>query len=168
MSQNEISKQYFMKEALKLAKKALSEGEVPVGCVFVYNNEIIGSGYNQTVQTRNATRHCEMVAIDQILEKYDSKIFSNCTLYVTVEPCIMCAAALLILGVKVVYCGCKNERFGGCGSVYQVNTIQTPMYKTYECHSGIFEKEAIELLQTFYNQENPLAPNPKKKKKNSI
>lgn len=156
----------YMKEALKLAEKALSEGEVPVGCVFVYKNEIIGSGYNQTVRTRNATRHCEMIAIDQILEKYDSKIFSECELYVTVEPCIMCAAALLILGIKVVYCGCKNEKFGGCGSVYSVNKIQT-FYKNYECHSGIYENEAIELLQLFYEQENPLAPNPKKKKKNT-
>lgn len=141
---------------------ALKEKEVPVGCVVVYKNEIIGRGHNETVATRNATRHAEFVAIDQILQKYDESIFTECELYVTVEPCTMCASALVLLKFKRVYCGCMNDKFGGCGSVYSLNTC---FDHQYSCINGLYAQEAIELLQQFYSQENPLAPNPKKKRK---
>lgn len=104
--------------------------------------------------------------MDEIWSKDKSFDFSQATLYVTVEPCIMCASALFILGVKNVICGCKNDKFGGCGSILNIHqhtdtTVGTP----YPCTSGLFEKEAIEMLRQFYLQENPLAPKPQRKKR---
>jgi tRNA-specific adenosine deaminase 2 len=150
--------EYFMKEALKEGEIALLEGEVPVGCVIVHNNEIIGRGHNRTVATRNGTRHAEFEAFDEILQKNDANVFNESILYVTVEPCIMCASALLLLKIKKVYCGCMNDKFGGCGSVYNVHQHQdvNQSFHNYECISGLFEVEGIELLKRFYEQENPL------------
>lgn len=161
----------FMQEALKMAEMALQNGEVPVGCVVVYKDEkIIGRGANRTVETRNGTRHAEFEAFDQILSnnEYSSPdIFQECTLYVTVEPCIMCASALLLMKIKNVYCGCMNDKFGGCGSIYNIHKHQDKLnsFCNYECISGLFANEAIDVLKRFYNQENPLAPKPQRKKR---
>lgn len=110
------------------ARDALEEGEVPVGCVIVYQNQVIGTGRNQVNETKNATRHAELVAIDQVKTWCMSKCLSfedvlhDCCLYVTVEPCIMCAAALRFVGIPRVVFGCANERFGGCGSILNIHT----------------------------------------------
>ncbi|KAG2374877.1 hypothetical protein C9374_010251 [Naegleria lovaniensis] len=209
-----IQDEQFMKEALNMAKKALTEFEVPVGCVITFENNIIGRGYNKTNQTKNATRHAEFEAFDDIFKNFshlltDASFFSKCTLYVTVEPCVMCASALLMLRIGKVICGCMNERFGGCGSVLNIHRHGIPsdqcFFKhcpnvgdtvtnlneclhsadagkdtnhsnliinnnrlyTYECLNGLFEQEAIEILQRFYEQENPSAPIPKPKQKGS-
>ena len=115
----------FMQQALDQARKALDLGEVPVGCVFVHEGAVIGTGHNRTNLEFNATRHAEVVAIDEILlhsgGAYDASIFSQCDLYVTCEPCIMCAAALAEVRVRRVFFGCHNYRFGGCGSVLKLH-----------------------------------------------
>lgn len=124
---------HWMREALVMAEEAFSANEVPVGSVFVRNNEIIAKGRNRTNELMNATRHAELEAIDEILEKFPPQSpsfptnphnthsgdnpFKDTTLYVTVEPCIMCAAALRQVGIKRVVFGAGNERFGGNGSV---------------------------------------------------
>ena len=89
----------FMGEAINEGRKALSKGEVPVGCVFVVDGQVIGRGSNETVESKNATRHAEFVAIDSIVDANggDSSVLAKATLYVTVEPCIMCAGALHLL-----------------------------------------------------------------------
>eukprot|EP00027_Filamoeba_sp_ATCC50430_P008191 CAMPEP_0168556084 /NCGR_PEP_ID=MMETSP0413-20121227/8688_1 /TAXON_ID=136452 /ORGANISM="Filamoeba nolandi, Strain NC-AS-23-1" /LENGTH=223 /DNA_ID=CAMNT_0008586995 /DNA_START=157 /DNA_END=828 /DNA_ORIENTATION=+ len=172
IDQNEKNRvEFFMKEALALAKVALSEEEVPVGCVFVFKgSEIIGRGYNKTNINKNATHHAEMVAIEQILHhssgRYTAEVFTQCELFVTVEPCIMCAAALLQIKIAKVYFGCFNERFGGCGSVLHVH--KDPAFPGYPIEHGIFKEEAIQLLKDFYELENKSAPVPaaiKKKQK---
>ncbi|CAN8203977.1 unnamed protein product [Coccothraustes coccothraustes] len=95
----------WMDQALDVAKEALEKGEVPVGCLLVYNGEVIGRGRNEVNETKNATRHAEMVAIDQVLDwckqhKRDYReVFPQLVLYVTVEPCIMCAAALRLMSI---------------------------------------------------------------------
>ncbi|KAG9313060.1 cytidine deaminase-like protein [Chiua virens] len=115
---------------LQQAKEALVCGEVPVGCVFVRDRAIIAKARNRTNQLRNASRHAELEAIDLILA--DPSLtppsttatqypLANTTLYVTVEPCIMCASALRQLGIHHVFYGCENDKFGGCGSVLGVN-----------------------------------------------
>ncbi|KZV16579.1 deaminase-related family protein [Dorcoceras hygrometricum] len=116
------------------AKLALDNLEVPVGCVIVEDQAVIASGRNQPTQTRNATSHAEMEAIDKLLEQWQ-KIgltmgeiylkFSQCTLYVTCEPCIMCAAALSIIGIKEVFYGCANDKFGGCGSILSLHNCSS-------------------------------------------
>uniref|UniRef100_A0A8C8YUY8 tRNA-specific adenosine deaminase 2 n=1 Tax=Prolemur simus TaxID=1328070 RepID=A0A8C8YUY8_PROSS len=147
----------WMEEAMQMAKEALESIEVPVGCLMVYNNEVVGKGRNEVNQTKNATRHAEMVAIDQVLDwccrsgKSPSEVFEHTVLYVTVEPCIMCAA---------------NERFGGCGSVLNVASADLPNTgRPFQCIPGYRAEEAVEMLKTFYKQENPNAPKSKVRKK---
>uniref|UniRef100_A0A8B9U2Y1 CMP/dCMP-type deaminase domain-containing protein n=1 Tax=Anas zonorhyncha TaxID=75864 RepID=A0A8B9U2Y1_9AVES len=138
------------------ARGALEVGEVPVGCLLVYEGQVLGEGRNEVNETKNPTRHAEMVAIDQVLDwcqqnnKNHEEVFSNSVLYVTVEPCIMCAAA----------------RFGGCGSVLSISSDDmVDTGEPFECMSGYYAKEAVELLKAFYRQENPNAPKSKVRKK---
>lgn len=194
----------WMSAALDLANEALEAGEVPVGCVFVYKSEIVGRGRNGVNETRNATRHAEMVAIDDLRKWFantssdrtdhhlpscdvglrteisvdncsrqshcessqmaENDIFRLATLYVTCEPCIMCAAALRILHVPTVVYGCANERFGGCGSVINVAADLLPsLGPELICLHGTFAEQSIDRLKTFYKGENPNAPCPKRK-----
>ncbi|GLJ14028.1 hypothetical protein SUGI_0224220 [Cryptomeria japonica] len=119
-----------MEAAMEEARRALSQMEVPVGCVIVEKGQIIARGSNATNQTRNATRHAEMEAIDSLIylcraahltQQQVTQRFAACELYVTCEPCIMCASALAVLGIRRVFYGCANDRFGGCGSVMEMH-----------------------------------------------
>ncbi|KAG2233418.1 hypothetical protein INT48_007448 [Thamnidium elegans] len=157
----------FMKEALVVAQEAFDNLEVPVGCVFVLNNQkIIARGCNKPNESYNATRHAEFEAIDLILKEHDRSIFKDVDLYVTVEPCVMCASALRQVGVRHVYFGCANEKFGGNGSVFNINTdsrLDTTESKGYPSEGGFFYEEAILMLRKFYIRENKHAPVPRKK-----
>ncbi len=117
----------FMEAAFQMAEEALTVSEVAVGCVFVKDHVIIARGRNATNATKNACRHAEIEAIDHVISKHGAEAGANmlrgCVLYVTVEPCVMCAAALRIVGVARVVYGCGNERFGGCGSVLPVAQV---------------------------------------------
>ncbi|KAK1291165.1 hypothetical protein QJS10_CPB17g01610 [Acorus calamus] len=166
----------FMELALDQAKKAMSRLEVPVGCVFVEDGQVIASGSNRTNETRNATRHAEMEAIDILLKQWQqsglsqleiAQKFSKCDLYVTCEPCIMCAAALSFLGIRTVYYGCANDKFGGCGSILPLHetnsehvTSAAGQGKGFKCVGGIMASEAVSLFRSFYEQGNPNAPKP--------
>lgn len=174
----------WMKEAFTEAQHALRQGEVPVGCIVVFNEVIIARGHNECNNTLNSTRHAEMIAIDQM---YDfckvqnlemEKVVKDSSLFVTVEPCIMCAFALRMIGLQTVTYGCSNERFGGCGSVADVHcrTLGLPLdlkkkveqincLPTLSVTSGVMQEEAIVLLKQFYDGENPLAPDDKMKRK---
>ena len=170
----------WMEEAFVEAKHALTKGEVPVGCVIVFKEAIISRGRNECNYTLNATRHAEMIAIDQMydyckahLTEMDT-ICRDASLYVTVEPCIMCAFALRLVGLRTVIYGCSNERFGGCGSVADVHcrTLRLPLdmrltgcLSCLSVTSGVMQDEAIALLKQFYEGENPLAPDDKVKRK---
>ncbi|MQM14822.1 hypothetical protein Taro_047756 [Colocasia esculenta] len=164
----------FMEFALEQAKSAMSNLEVPVGCVFVEDGEVISSGSNRTNETRNATRHAEMEAIDLLLERWQkaglslpevTEKFSKCVLYVTCEPCIMCAAALSILGIKEVFYGCANDKFGGCGSILSLHEGESEQPSgcprgRFRCRGGLMASEAVGLLRSFYEHGNPNAPKP--------
>ncbi|XP_059286710.1 tRNA-specific adenosine deaminase TAD2 isoform X2 [Lycium ferocissimum] len=175
----------FMKLALEQAKDALDNLEVPVGCVIVEDGEVISSGRNRTNETRNATRHAEMEAIDFLVEQWQknglsplevSERFSKCTLYVTCEPCIMCAAALSYLGIKEAYYGCGNDKFGGCGSILSLHTSCSELpasefassRRGFKCTGGIMASEAVSLLRSFYEQGNPNAPKPHRPLKQQV
>ncbi|XP_034004053.1 tRNA-specific adenosine deaminase 2 [Trematomus bernacchii] len=168
-SEEEIEK--WMSSAFDMAREALQNGEVPVGCLLVYNHEVVGKGRNEVNETKNATRHAEMVALDQLQDwcrhsNLDVRcVCERTALYVTVEPCIMCAAALRLFKLPVVVFGCRNDRFGGCGSVLDVASADLPLTgNTFKCVSGHRAEEAVEMLKTFYRQENPNAPKPKTRK----
>ncbi|KAG5519197.1 hypothetical protein PMAC_002285 [Pneumocystis sp. 'macacae'] len=153
----------FMKEALNMAEIALKNNEVPVGCVFVYKNKIIAKEMNITNRNFDGISHCEITAINKILKDYPSTIFQETDLYVTVEPCIMCASALRQLHIRSVYFCCANEKFGGTGSILRLHDDNgvDPIYPVFP---GNYRKEAIFLLRQFYLQENKRAPKPRSKK----
>ena len=135
---------YFMRQALLEAERALEEGEVPVGALVVAEDKIIGRGYNQTERLNDATAHAEMIAMTSAANYLGSKYLVDCTLYVTLEPCTMCAGASYWTQMgKIVY-GAKDEKRGftvsGDGIVHPRTEI------TY----GILEKECIELLNIFF------------------
>lgn len=158
----------FMREALAMAELALATDETPVGCVFVHQGRVIGRGMNDTNRSLNGTRHAEFVAISQILAKHPASILRDTDLYVTVEPCVMCASALRQFSIRAVYFGCWNDRFGGTGGVLNIHNeyvhaapLRTPsdknspsVDKPYPVHGGIFREEAIMLLRKFYVQQN--------------
>lgn len=156
----------FMEDALKNGRAANEQNEVPVGCVFVYQDQIIAYGANLVNKTKNATRHAEFICIDQVLEyckqhklQY-SDVFREISVIVTVEPCIMCAAALNQLNVKEIIFGCVNDRFGG-KTVLNVFELLNSRVKL---NGGIRADEAMDLLKEFYKGENPSAPIPKSRK----
>lgn len=164
-------KHKWMNVSLKFAEEALRNGEVPVGCIFIYKNEIIANGVNSVNETKNATRHAEINCIDIVVnwcrrKKIDYKdVFKDVDVIVTVEPCIMCSAALFELNVKHIIYGCENYRFGGCSTVFNVSNV----YANSKCTvvGGICSGEAIHLLKQFYKGTNPNAPANKVKKKTS-
>jgi len=133
---------------------------------------VIAKARNRTNELRNATRHAELEAIDAIIsnpnltppERRGSNLLSDTTLYVTVEPCIMCASALRQVGIKEVVYGCGNDRFGGCGSFLGVNqALPHPVLRSYPVQGGLRREEAIMLLRRFYITENVNAPAPRSK-----
>jgi len=157
----------WMDIALQKAEESLRAGEVPVGCLFIYNNEIIATGNNTVNETCNATRHAEINCIDQVLKFCTEKrldyetVFRNLDVIVTVEPCIMCMSALLQLQVRSIVYGCANDRFGGCVSVLEVPKLYDSKLMI---QGNVKGQEAMRLLQNFYKGVNPNAPEPKIKK----
>lgn len=156
----------FMNDAIENGRAAKEQNEVPVGCVFVYQDNIIAYGANLVNKTKNATRHAEFICIDQVLDyckqqnlKY-SDIFREISVIVTVEPCIMCAAALNQLQVKEIIFGCVNDRFGGKTVLDVFNLLKSNI----QLRGNVQADEAMELLKEFYKGENPSAPVPKRKK----
>jgi tRNA-specific adenosine deaminase 2 len=158
----------FMRMALDQARLSAKNGEIPVGCVFVDRHGcVLAEGYNQTNVSRNGTRHSELVAIDDAIlcRKIPFEAFRESTLYVTCEPCIMCAAAIAKLHIKRVYFGCSNDRFGGNGSILSIHSDQSVNNATYEITPDLLKEEAIEMFQHFYESENRRAPDHKRRKK---
>ncbi|NXK08750.1 ADAT2 deaminase, partial [Herpetotheres cachinnans] len=161
----------FLVSALQ-AKEALEKGEVPVGCLLVHNGEVVGRGRNEVNETKNATRHAEMVAIDQVLDwckqhnRDYTEVFAHSVLYVTVEPCIMCAAAVRLMSILSCLLMLGNHMSNCCGSVLSISSDDmVDTGEPFECISGYRAKEAVEMLKAFYRQENPNAPKSKVRKK---
>jgi len=154
----------LLQEAFKEAELALEKGEVPVGAVFfdIDQNKIIARGCNSVNATKNATRHAEINCIDQVLLQNQRSQWEKIVVYVNVEPCIMCASALVDLKVAAVFFGCNNDRFGGSGSVLNVPDLLRPNNCTL-FKGGFRQSEAVDLLKKFYKGENPNAPVEKRK-----
>ena len=138
-----------------------------LGCVIVHSDEIIGRGHNLTNTKKNSLRHAEFEAIDEALSWCDlnkqpqDTIFPNSTLYVTCEPCIMCASAIKHMKIKRCVYGCPNDRFGGCGSVLDI--ANESLGDKFEVISGVYEDYGRDILKLFYTIENPNAPEPASK-----
>lgn len=155
-----------MEDALNDARAANEQKEVPVGCVFVYRNEIIAHGANLVNKTKNATRHAEFICVDQVLDYCkahqlnSAEVFRDISVIVTVEPCIMCAAALNELEVKEILFGCVNDRFGGTTVLNVFERLKSKI----PVQGSIRGDDAMTLLKEFYKGENPSAPIPKNRK----
>ena len=140
------SDEYFMRFALEEALKAYETGEVPVGAVVVHNDMVIAKAHNLTEKLRDATAHAEMQAITAAAYKMGSKYLLNCTLYVTVEPCPMCAGAIHWAQVSRIVYGTVDEKGG-----YK-HFCNESIIKTAEVTSGILEKESRELMKRFFKK----------------
>ena len=165
----------WMEQALLWAEEAVQAKEVPVGCVMVYKEEVIAGGRNEVNETKNATRHAELVAIDRVYDWCREKalpaeeVFAEITLYVSVEPCIMCAAALRTVRIPLVVYGCDNDRFGGCSSVLSIHKDElSDLGPPFDCISGIYADRAVEMLKCFYKGENLNCPEDKRKIKEPV
>lgn len=139
---------YFMNEALTLAREAAAEGEVPVGCVIVRRGEIVGRGRNRREGAKNALAHAELEAIGQACEALGGWRLWECTLYVTLEPCPMCAGAIVGSRIPRVVYGASDSKCGACGSVCDLFSMNFNHHP--ETVSGVCEGEASALLSEFF------------------
>ena len=147
----------FMREALRLAAKAREADEVPVGAVVVRAGKIIGRAYNQVELLKDATAHAEMLALTQAEAAVGDWRLVDCDLYVTKEPCVMCAGALIHVRIRRLVFGCADTRSGAAGSV--MNLLQMPALNHHcEITSGVLQDECASILQDFFRQKRSLNP----------
>ena len=137
----------YMTLALHEAQKALQEGEVPVGCVIVSENQIVGRGHNMTEALRDVTAHAEIQAITAAAQTLGGKYLTDCSLYVTVEPCVMCAGAIGWAQVKKVVYGCADDKSGF------TQFAPNALHPKTSVKSGVLENECRQLMQDFFSKK---------------
>jgi tRNA(adenine34) deaminase len=147
-----MNNEFFMKEALKEAQKAYDENEVPIGAVAVFKNQIIGRGHNQTEQLQDPTAHAEIIAITAAANALSSWRLTDVEIYTTVEPCVMCAGALVLARVKKIIFGIRDEKFGGCGSVFNI-VSEKKLNHQIEIEQGLLKEQAIGLMKKFFEKK---------------
>jgi tRNA(adenine34) deaminase len=145
MTQNEIWMQYALKEAEKAYKKE----EIPVGAVIVFENRIIGKGHNQVETLHDPTAHAEILAITSAALYLSSKALLGCSMYVTLEPCVMCAGAIVLSKIENLFFGAYDNKAGGCGSVLNV-TNNRSLNHTLSVTGGILDDKCAEILRNFF------------------
>ena len=143
-----MNHEFFMGEALRLAREAVADGDVPVGCVIVRDGEIIGRGRNRREADSDATAHAEVKAIREACARLGSWRLSGCTLYVTLEPCPMCAGAVINARIEEVRYGAREEKSGCCGSV--LNLFEERFNHRPRIYRGPLERECEAVLQEFF------------------
>ena len=144
-----------MFSALMEAEKAFEEKEIPIGAVVVFENKIIGRGFNQSELLKDSTAHAEMLALTAASNYLQSKYLDDCDLYVTIEPCLMCSGAILLTRIKNLYFGALEPKFGACGSLY--NVVENDKYNHKpNVYSGIYSDEAQNLLEKFFSSKRSI------------
>ena len=139
--------EYFMRQALAEAERAFAEDEVPVGAVVVCRNKIIGRGYNQTEKLHDVTAHAEMIALTAASNYLHGKYLEDCTLYVTLEPCVMCAGALKWARPQSIFYGASDTKYG-------YSCIHNPLlHPKTEVTGGLLAEECSQLLRSFFSQK---------------
>jgi tRNA(adenine34) deaminase len=142
---------YFMRKAFALAEQAEEAGEIPVGALVVHNGQIIGRGYNQTELLNDATAHAEMIALSAASATLENKYLKNCTLYVTLEPCPMCAGALVWSKINRLVFGASDAQAGACGTVFNLASNNKLNHKI-EVIQGVMERDCEWILKQFFAQ----------------
>ena len=141
----------YMKEAIRQAKKAYAIGEVPIGCVIVYEGKIIGRGYNRRTKDQNTLAHAELIAIRKASKKMGDWRLEGCTLYVTLEPCQMCAGAIIQARIDEVVMGSMNPKAGCGGSI--LNILEMPEFNHQaKVVRGVLEEECSRMLTDFFKE----------------
>lgn len=146
MKQHEIWMQYAFKEA----EKAYEKNEIPIGAVVVFENHIIGKGHNQVETLRDPTAHAEIIALTSAAEYLSSKVLLGCTVYVTLEPCSMCAGAIVLAKLDALYFGAYDNKSGACGSVLNI-TNNKALNHQLSVTGGIMDDRCGELLRSFFD-----------------
>ena len=144
--------QYYMQEALKEAQEAFQEEEVPVGAVIVYQDKIIARGHNQIERLKDPTAHAEIIAITSAANYLGTKWLNEASLYVTIEPCSMCAGALVLARIKNLYFGANDPKTGACGSVVNI-TNHKKLNHRIKVTQGILQAECSSLLKDFFKEK---------------
>lgn len=140
-----------MKEALKQAKKAYKINETPIGCVIVFEDKIIARAYNKRNTSKNPLAHAELIAIKKASKYLGDWRLEECTMYVTLEPCQMCAGALIQSRIKKVVIGCMNPKAGCCGSVMNLFQVDKFNHKV-ETEIGVMQEECSDLIKQFFKE----------------
>lgn len=143
-----MTSETYMKQALAQAAKAFDDGEVPIGAVVVLNNTIIARAYNQTEKLKDSTAHAEILALTTAYAHLGSKYLPTATLYVTVEPCLMCSGALYWSKIGKVVFGAYDEK----NSYRRVSGSNNPFHPKTILEGGVLEKECAELMQVFFRE----------------
>ncbi|MBE5942784.1 MAG: nucleoside deaminase [Lachnospiraceae bacterium] len=139
----------YMKEAIKQAKKAALVGDVPIGCVIVYENKIIARGYNKRNAKKTTLAHAELLAIEKASKVLGDWRLEECTMYITLEPCQMCAGAIVQARIPRVVVGAMNKKAGCAGSV--LNLFQIPAFNhQVDFVKGVLEEECANMLSSFF------------------
>lgn len=148
--------QAYMMKAYQEAEQALKQGEVPVGAVIVQDHLLIGRGYNQVEQLNDPTAHAEMIALSSATAYLEEKYLTGCTLYVTLEPCPMCAGALVWSKIDRIVYGAMDDKAGACGSILNIAENEKLNHRI-EIIQGVMEQDCSALLQRFFrNKRNQL------------
>jgi tRNA(adenine34) deaminase len=145
MSPHEIWMQYALKEA----EKAYDKGEIPLGAVIVFDNRIIAKGHNQVETLKDPTAHAEIIAITAAAEYLSSKVLLGCSMYVTLEPCSMCAGAIVLAKLEALYFGAYDNKSGACGSVLNV-TNNKSLNHQLSVTGGLLDARCGELIRDFF------------------
>jgi len=138
-----------MLEALNQAKLALKNNEVPIGCVITRNDEIIAKAFNKRMRKKDATNHAEILAIKKACKKVRDWRLSDCTLYVTLEPCPMCAGAILNARIPKVVFGAKDEKSGFLGGIYDISN-KNILNHNIEVVGGVLERDCSQIIKEFF------------------
>ena len=138
----------YMLLALKEAEKAFNKGEVPVGCVIVKDDVVIAKAHNLRQTKKSALAHAEILAIQKASKKLNSWILEDCVMYVTLEPCAMCAGTIIQSRIKKLVYGANEPKFGACGSV--VNLFEYKFNHQVEVESNVMKEESAKLLKNFF------------------
>ena len=147
-----------MQKALSAAEKAEKKSEVPIGAVIVKNGKIISEGYNRCIIDNDPTAHAEIVALRKASKKLNNYRLNGCSIYVTIEPCSMCAGALVNARIEKIFFGALDKKAGACKSVFKIVNSKKLNHKI-EFHGGILEKECSFILKNFFENKRSLKKN---------
>ncbi len=147
-----MTDEYYMTQALKEAQKAFDADEVPIGAVVVWNDKIIARGYNQTELLKDCTAHAEMIALTVAFNEIGSKYLTEGTLYVTVEPCLMCSGALYWSKIGRIVFGTTDDK-SGYNRYFKDNVVKSPFHPKTQVQHGILQDECAALMQAFFKSK---------------